>query len=1180
MKFQKTLFLSLILLLNASSFAQLNGNGAYLIGNNVEVGINNAGFEGTSTLAGSHSRSDQTDPLVFFGFVANPQLNNWAGTAYDGDFFTPGTPENGFGIEINGVNYSNNAYDANGWFGGIQNEIAGSLSNYLQNGDCISVEWNGTINNVGVKIIYRMVTTELFYTTEVSLTNNTGATLNDVYYYRNLDPDNNVFLNFEYATQNTIDAQATGACPKALVSATQPIIGGTQASYMGLAGIGANFRVSTGGFSNRIGSDIWNGAGFNSALGSTSFMDEAISLAYKATTIAAGGTVSFKFATILAATQVDEAFSNLYEFDYPGAVLGTTSVCAPTVDETTICGNTPSTISMSGPNVNDYTWTWSPALGLNTTTGPTVIAFPNAVTTYTVTGTPINPCLTLVVIKTIIVNPGIDIQITDPGPLCGDIPLASLTIVDLNNAPGTVMSFHGSVPSSSTDMSNLWGSPNIASGDVVYVMFANVALNCFAVEQIILNFSGGTSAGPDVVGTYCNSVGTINLNSLIPAGTDLTGTWIETSTATGQFTALSGNLDLTGLPDGAYTFSYNVVSPPPCANDLAVYTINIVSVANAGADAAMTLCNSSGTLLNLNTLLVGADLGGTWSETSAFNSMMFTPSTGIFNTNTTPPGVYTFQYLVNACVPDFAVMTITINYQPASGLDSLTTTCNALGSTVDLNTLLRYANMGGTWSETTASPSGQLNALTGVLNASGLTTGAYTFNYTQAAVAPCASNFAVFTINVTGTPNAGLDSITSYCTAAGATVNVNTLLNGATIGGVWQETSSPLSGQFNAGTGVLNYSTLPAASYTFEYIISGNIACPADTAEITVTTISTPIITALGNQAHCGQYTLPAIVGSNLTGNAAYYTGINGTGTQYNPGDVITATVTLYLYDATGTVPNCSNQQTVNIVINPAPVLSFTASVTSGCAPLTVTFTNTTVGGGTNNCTWNFGPTTQSNGCNAVTYTYQNAGVYDVTFNASSSAGCSLSVTMNDLIEVFPVPNAEFTLTPAVTDIFDTLCVLTNGSTGADSYHWNFDDGTTSTSTNVVHLFPATPNASYNVTLLASTVHGCVDSVSHLFTVVDVILFYIPNSFTPDGDELNNMFMPVYTSGIDPFGFQMQIFNRWGEVVFETSDMTVGWDGTFGGEMVQDGSYVWTLSFKETMTDKRHAHTGNLNIMR
>jgi len=106
--------------LSMGALAQLNANGGYLMGNFIELGIHNNGHEGTFDIAGSNSRTTSFVPEVFFGFVANPQMDNWIN--YDGDFFTPGSPENGFGMEINGVNYSNNGVDAT-WVNTTQNEI-------------------------------------------------------------------------------------------------------------------------------------------------------------------------------------------------------------------------------------------------------------------------------------------------------------------------------------------------------------------------------------------------------------------------------------------------------------------------------------------------------------------------------------------------------------------------------------------------------------------------------------------------------------------------------------------------------------------------------------------------------------------------------------------------------------------------------------------------------------------------------------------------------------------------------------------------------------------------------------------------------------------------------------------------------------------------------------------------
>jgi len=109
---------------------------------------------------------------------------------------------------------------------------------------------------------------------------------------------------------------------------------------------------------------------------------------------------------------------------------------------------------------------------------------------------------------------------------------------------------------------------------------------------------------------------------------------------------------------------------------------------------------------------------------------------------------------------------------------------------------------------------------------------------------------------------------------------------------------------------------------------------------------------------------------------------------------------------------------------------------------------------------------------------------------------------------------------------------------------------------------------------------GCIDSVTHVITVTEEIIYYVPNTFTPDGDEFNNTFQPIFTAGYDPYNFHMTIFNRWGQIVFETFDDKQGWDGTFNGKLVQDGTYAWKIEFKQYKNDKRVVVSGNVTIIR
>ena len=88
--------------------------------------------------------------------------------------------------------------------------------------------------------------------------------------------------------------------------------------------------------------------------------------------------------------------------------------------------------------------------------------------------------------------------------------------------------------------------------------------------------------------------------------------------------------------------------------------------------------------------------------------------------------------------------------------------------------------------------------------------------------------------------------------------------------------------------------------------------------------------------------------------------------------------------------------------------------------------------------------------------------------------------------------------------------------------------------------------------------------------------FYVPNAFTPDGDYANQTFQPVFTSGYDPYDYHLQIFNRWGEIVFESYNAARGWDGHYGdGGLVDDGVYVWVIEFKDALSDKRYKNTGH-----
>jgi len=114
---------------------------------------------------------------------------------------------------------------------------------------------------------------------------------------------------------------------------------------------------------------------------------------------------------------------------------------------------------------------------------------------------------------------------------------------------------------------------------------------------------------------------------------------------------------------------------------------------------------------------------------------------------------------------------------------------------------------------------------------------------------------------------------------------------------------------------------------------------------------------------------------------------------------------------------------------------------------------------------------------------------------------------------------------------------------------------------------------------------GCPAEPVSLSVYVEICAtttMWVPNCFTPDGDEYNNVFFPVFYSGYDPYNYELLIFDRWGELIFESHKVLEGWDGTYGNKAskAQDGTYIWKITFKNPLNDKRRQVVGHVNLIR
>lgn len=284
-------------------------------------------------------------------------------------------------------------------------------------------------------------------------------------------------------------------------------------------------------------------------------------------------------------------------------------------------------------------------------------------------------------------------------------------------------------------------------------------------------------------------------------------------------------------------------------------------------------------------------------------------------------------------------------------------------------------------------------------------------------------------------------------------------------------------------------------------------------------------------------------------------------------------------YTVVGTNSNgCSASESVTVTVVDAMNLSISVNASKGCGPVTAQFSSNATS--PIQLTWDFGDGTTSNAYNP-THIYNSENCYAVTLTADNGLGCITTVSLNDSICVYAQPNASFWATPATIENYPYEVQVNNNSTNATNYTWYFGDDTApSHSFEPSHTYASDASGGFTIMLVASNAIGCVDTAYYGVKIIEDLIFYVPNSFTPDGDQFNNTFKPVFTAGFDKYNYEMIIYNRWGEKVFQTHNTEIGWDGTYNGKMVQDGTYTWKIIVKVSDYDEHKQFVGHVNMIR
>jgi gliding motility-associated-like protein len=280
---------------------------------------------------------------------------------------------------------------------------------------------------------------------------------------------------------------------------------------------------------------------------------------------------------------------------------------------------------------------------------------------------------------------------------------------------------------------------------------------------------------------------------------------------------------------------------------------------------------------------------------------------------------------------------------------------------------------------------------------------------------------------------------------------------------------------------------------------------------------------------------------------------------------------------------SCSDTTYRTIEILPPAAIANFEGPAQGCAPLTVQFDNLSENAVVS--TWSFGDGNQSTAENPI-YTYYQPGIYSVTLTVVGPDGSSDVMTQEQIIYVYANATASFAVTPNNVSVPGEPVYCLNLSANATSYVWEFGDGETSTEENPLHYYQE--QGDYDVTLIAVNENGCSDTLTleSLVHANDIGMIEFPNAFSPNTVESssgyynihsldNDVFFPIH-KGVEEY--KLQIFNKWGELLYESGDIAKGWDGYYRGQLVKQDVYVWKVDAR-FVNGQRFEKAGDVTVI-
>ncbi|MBU2018187.1 MAG: gliding motility-associated C-terminal domain-containing protein, partial [Bacteroidetes bacterium] len=274
----------------------------------------------------------------------------------------------------------------------------------------------------------------------------------------------------------------------------------------------------------------------------------------------------------------------------------------------------------------------------------------------------------------------------------------------------------------------------------------------------------------------------------------------------------------------------------------------------------------------------------------------------------------------------------------------------------------------------------------------------------------------------------------------------------------------------------------------------------------------------------------------------------------------------------------CQTNASIQIMVNELPIVAFSTSDPNGCSPFITSFIDETLPPSAT-VSWSFGNGSNSNQLGTVSTLYPDPGTYTVTLLSTSAAGCSNSLTKTNYVSVFQNAQALFDFTPNEITNLHTLVNFINNSLFSDQFEWTINNTVVLNTENPSFDF-VNNTGEQIIRLVANNAGNCPDTMIRSIIMKEELIFYIPNTFTPDGDKFNQYFSPIFTTGFDPYDFNMKIFNRWGALIFESNDYTRGWDGSLNNQLVEEGVYMYKIVYREKYQTDKTVQNGTVILLK